>query len=43
MDLSNRVLVRNEWVNLKESMDQRVKNQKHIEVKVDKLIIKPKK
>jgi hypothetical protein len=36
-------LVRNEWVNLKESMDQRVKNQKHIEVKVDKLIIKPKK
>jgi hypothetical protein len=30
-------------VNLKESMVQNLKNQKHIEVKVDKILIKPKK
>jgi hypothetical protein len=43
MDQPNKVLVRKELVNLKESTDQRLKNQNHIEVKVDKLIIKPKK
>jgi hypothetical protein len=39
MDLPNRVLVRNEWANLKESTDQRVKNQNRIDVKVDNVII----
>jgi hypothetical protein len=36
-------LVRKELGNLKESMVQRLKNQNHIEVKVDKLIINLKK
>jgi hypothetical protein len=36
-------LVRKELVNLKESMVQNLKNQNHIEVKVDKLNIKSKK